>query len=383
MHFITLSHIPDWGHILGYRLYTELIPKMGSNVILAELIPSAGDNINNIKGFKFMVKNINMAVVEPTEEMLSSGLIKNIYPVSTMDTKIKNARERLNTDMLFDMGITGKGVGIAILDTGLSPTADFNGRIAAFADFTDNRAFPYDDNGHGTHVAGIACGSGALSGGFYRGIAPGAHIIPVKILDKYSRGNSLTAIMAIQWIMDNKDKYNIRLINMSAGTTDKTANIPLIRAAENAVNRGIAVIAADANENFRSTVTSPGISPKVIAVGAAEDYPSRRTYSYGALMRRTYCRKPDIYAPGTDIISCLSPEYRFEDRKGSEERITDGQYIKMCGSSMATPMISGIAALILERYPNITPKELKELICRNIIGKAGVPMPDVKSIFKL
>lgn len=356
---------------------------MDNETVLIELAPDAGLNIENINGFKFMLKGINMAAAELTDEILSSGIAKKIYPVSPLSTKIKNAREKLNTDPIFEAGITGRGVGIAVLDTGLSPSADFGGRVTAFMDFINGRKFPYDDNGHGTHVAGIACGSGALSGGIYRGIAPGANIIPIKILDKYGRGNSLAAILAIQWVIDNKERYNIRLINMSAGTTEKAANVPLIRAAEAAVEKGIAVISADGNENFRSTVTSPGISPYVITVGSAEDYPSRRTYRSGGFRHRIYYQKPDIYAPGENIVSCLSPDYRFEGRAGASTKITDGKYIKMSGSSMATPMITGIAALIIEMYPHITPSELKSVLKQSVTASHGAPMPDISGIFRL
>lgn len=355
---------------------------MDSEIVLAEL-NHTNKNVENINGFKFMLKNINMAAITLTDEMLASGIIKKIHPLGMLETRIKDARRIINADCAFEKGITGKGVGVAILDTGLSPIADFNGRIPAFKDWVNGKDSPYDNNGHGTHVAGICASDGSLSKGLYRGIAPGANIIPIKILDKYGRGNSLATINGIQWVIDNKDRYNIRVINISAGTSDRAINIPLVRAAEAAIDCGIAVIAADGNGTSKNVITSPGISPRVITVGSDEDYPSIRTYKSGSFSKRFLYRKPDIYAPGSEIVSCLSPTYRFDERIGAESMVTDCYYIKMSGSSMATPIISGAAALIFEKYPQTTPEELKNILTHCLCDNTRIPMPDIRKIFNL
>jgi len=354
---------------------------MDNEFVLAETDKRLNIDIEKINGFKFMLKDLDLAVISPTKEILSSGIIRRIYPLSSLEIKIKQAKEKLNIDQAINKGLTGKGVGIAILDTGISPIADLKDRIVAFKDFVNGSLNCYDDNGHGTHVAGIACGNGISSSGFYKGIAPQANVISVKILDKYGKGNSLMALNGIQWIIENKERFNIKIINISAGTAEKIPNAPLIKAAESAVKNGISVIAADNNSAFKTSVTSPGISPYVLTVGAAESYPSLRTYRAGTPFKRTYYQKPDIYAPGEDIVSCLSPDYRFEDRSASPEDIINKNYIKMSGSSMATPMISGIAALIYEKYPYLTPDELKKIITSNLCENSSVPMPDVKKIF--
>ena len=355
---------------------------MDNELVLAELYKT-GTDPRNINGFKFMFKNIDLAVISLTKEMLSSGLIKKIYPMGTVESSIKTARERLNIDYVTEKGITGKGVGIAIMDTGISPIADFKGRIAVFRDFISNNKSPYDDNGHGTHVSGIACGNGASSNGIFRGVAPSANIISLKILDKYGKGNSLATLNGIQWILENHKKYNIKVINISAGSSDKNVNIPLVKAAESAVKNGISVIAADNNSAFFSSVTSPGISPLVLTVGSASNFPSIRTFRTGSFSNKTYYKKPDIYAPGEDIISCLSPEYRFEERFDSQKNVVNKNYIKMSGSSMATPIISGIAALIYEKYPYITPAELKNIITSNLCDGTEIPLPDARKIFNI
>ncbi len=355
---------------------------MDNELVLAELY-NTGTDPCNINGFKFKFKNIDLAVISLTKEMLSSGLIKKTYPMSTLESSIKTARERLNVDYATEKGITGKGIGIAIMDTGISPIADFKGRIAVFKDFINNHDTPYDDNGHGTHVSGIACGNGASSNGIFRGVAPSAHIISLKILDKYGKGNSLAALNGIQWIIENHKRYNIKIINISAGSSDRNVNIPLVKAAESAVKNGISVIAADNNSAFLSSITSPGISPLVLTVGSASNFPSVRTFRTGNFSNRCYYKKPDIYAPGEDIISCLSPDYRFEERSSSFENMINKNYIKMSGSSMATPIISGMAALIYEKYPFITPAELKRIITSNLCDGTEIPLPDTRKIFNI
>ncbi len=234
-----------------------------------------------------------------------------------------------------------------------------------------------------SHVTGIIASNGALSRGLFRGIAPNANIISLKILDKYGKGNSLAAISAIQWVMENKNRYNIKIINMSAGTSERTVNVPLVRAVENAIDLGITVVAADSNSGFSSSITSPGISPGVITVGSSEDYPSIRSYKSGTYLHPVYYKKPDLYAPGSEIASCLSPDYRFEERIGAEKNITHRNYIKMSGSSMATPIISGIAALMYEKNPKLTPEEIKTILTSSLLDESQIPMPDIRKIFNL
>ena len=114
---------------------------------------------------------------------------------------------------------TGRGVTAAVLDTGACPHRDFDSRILAFEDFVHGRSRPYDDNGHGTHVLGILGGSGRASNGKFRGAAPGCGLIPLKVLDKNGNGSQETVIEAMQWILKYREKYHIRSVNTSVGTT--------------------------------------------------------------------------------------------------------------------------------------------------------------------
>lgn len=120
------------------------------------------------------------------------------------------------------LSYTGKDIGVCFLDTGIADHPDFKGRIQVFTDFIAGKKNPYDDNGHGTHVAGILCGDGSVSGGKYKGVAPDCRIIAVKVLDRFGNGNKEDVLRAFQWILQNYRKFRIRIVNISVGTVYKT-----------------------------------------------------------------------------------------------------------------------------------------------------------------
>lgn len=176
------------------------------------------------------------------------------------------------------------------------------------------------------------------------GIAPMAHIIAIKILDGSGRGSAATALKAIKWITENRERYNIKVANMSVGTSDRRINSSLAKALYKAWDSGICIIAADGNAGSGNTsIATPGKGDRIVTVGSYEN-PS------------PFC---DVTAPSVDIVSCLSPNYSFEFHGRSRKKIVGGRYIKMSGTSMATPMVSGAAALMAEKYPGITPDEIK------------------------
>lgn len=260
------------------------------------------------------------------------------------------ARNIINADYSDIAPYSGRGVGIAILDTGLSPSIDFTkpfNRIVAFKDFVNGLDVCYDNNGHGTHVCGIACGNGTLSNKKYMGIAPNANLIVLKILDKYGHGSALTALTAMRWILENKNRYNIRIVNMSVGTSDRNINTSLLNAMYRAWDNGICIITADGNAGSgNSSIATAGKNKKIITVGNFE------SPSYTC----------DITSPGIDIVSCMSPDYSFGFHGRSRKKIVSPYYIMMSGTSMSTPMVSGAAALLIEKYPNIKPQEIKQML---------------------
>jgi serine protease AprX len=283
---------------------------------------------------------------------------------------MNRSKNIIKADKAYEIGIYGEGVTIAILDTGIAKLEDFTSpynRIIAFHDLVNKKKEPYDDNGHGTHVAGIVAGNGAKSKGLYSGIAPRANIIVIKILDKLGNGNTSDAIAGIQWLIDNKDTYNIRIANLSIGTTSTDETDPLVRACEAAWDRGIIItIAAGNNGPKRNSITSPGISRKVITVGSSDD--SNDLKSQGKLVKNFSGRgptpdciiKPDIVAPGTNIISCAVPD--IDHIVGSISKKISKYYLQMSGTSMSTPIVTGAIALLLEKIPTLTPNQVKLIL---------------------
>lgn len=211
-----------------------------------------------------------------------------------------------------------------------------------------------------THVTGIACGNGFLSHGIYCGIAPKANIVSIKILDGAGQGNSLQAIRALRWIMDNFRKYNIRVVNLSIGTNDRKINQPLKEAVERLWQMGIVVVAAAGNpDGQKGRRPPPAVSSDVISVGAWEDRNFFQCPSFSCFTKEEPLL-PDLWAPGDDIISVLSPDYDFSLPGRSQQNMVNNHYIRMSGASMATPLVSGTAALLLEKKPRLSPAEVKK-----------------------
>lgn len=254
---------------------------------------------------------------------------------------------------------TGRGIGVVTLDTGISNHPDFEGRILAFHDVIHNREKIYDDNGHGTHVAGIIGGSGKMSKGLLSGMAPECSLIAVKVLDEKGNGDISDVIKGINWVLKYRKRYNIRIANISVGTLPHIGNREeqrLVDAVELLWDSGIVVVTAAGNYGPKyGTITTPGISKKVITVGSSNDQylvseGGRKIKSYsgrGPTWESVY--KPDVVAPGSYIISC-SGTFASGERKW---------YAKKSGTSMSTPVVSGAIALLLSKYPDMSNMEVK------------------------
>lgn len=271
--------------------------------------------------------------------------------------------------------LTGKGVKIAIIDTGIYPHQDLSGRITDFVDFVNDRPDPYDDNGHGTHCAGDAASNGTSSSFKYVGPAPEAFLVGIKVLDKMGSGSLETVMSGVDWCIqynEENPENKIDIISMSLGSTaqnygDENSD-PMVTIVEEAWKSGIVVCVAAGNEGpEKNTIASPGISDQVITVGALDDrdtpesredddvasFSSRGPTIYGV-------SKPDILAPGVNIVSLRSPN-SYLDKLQKSNRV-ENNYLTLSGTSMATPICAGVVALMKQSNPSLTPEEIKTLL---------------------
>lgn len=255
---------------------------------------------------------------------------------------------------------TGKGIGVCILDTGIYEHIDFTGRIWTFYDFLDFKRRPYDDNGHGTHVAGLVAGDGTASMGKYRGAAPGCGIISLKVLDCYGTGSQDDVLRALRWIRENRQQYRIRVVNISVGTTcnSKRNHARLLESVEQLWDEGVVVVTAAGNQGPRpGSITAPGSSKKVITVGSSDLLEGRSAISGRGPTAECVC-KPDIVAPGNKIMSCV-PGKPYS-------------YGVKSGTSMSTPLVTGAIACALEKNPALTNTDIKTMLM-NSAEDMGLP----------
>lgn len=335
---------------------------------------------------KYKLPIINSYAIEiPAHSIENIAKIKNVRYIcddSKIFSQLNIARKQTGAEIVNKTGYTGKNIGIAILDTGVFPHPDLTkpkNRIIAFKDFVNKHTSPYDDNGHGTHVAGSAAGNGYSSNGKYIGAAPDANIISVKVMDKNGTGNTSDIVAGIQWVLDNSKKYNIKIMSLSLGSkAEQPLRIdPLVRAVNKAWEKGIVVVAAAGNSGpKKGTITTPGISPTIITIGASDnkgtsdikDDTIANFSSRGPIYKNII--KPDLVAPGVNVIS-LNSNKSYTPNKATN-KYTDvlptDLYRKATGTSVSTPIVSGSIALILEKFPDISPDKVKKLIKENTIN---------------
>ncbi|CCQ95771.1 Peptidase S8 and S53 subtilisin kexin sedolisin [[Clostridium] ultunense Esp] len=243
---------------------------------------------------------------------------------------------------------------IAVIDTGIDTNhVDLNGgKVIGWKDFVSGKTSPYDDNGHGTHVASIAAGEGEANSS-YKGVAPGAALVGLKVLDRNGSGTMSNVTAAIDWAISNKAAYGIEVLNLSLGTSGSSDGTDTTSLAVNrAVDAGLTVVVAAGNSGpFQYTVGSPGAAEKAITVAAMGDLGENGFYLAG-FSSRGYTAdgrvKPDIAAPGVNITAAKAG--------------TTTGYVTYSGTSMATPFTAGTVALMLDANPSLTPVSIKNLL---------------------
>jgi serine protease AprX len=290
-----------------------------------------------------------------------------------------------------ESGLKGAGVTIAMVDSGVAPHPEIPTPVVA-VDFVNvpGAVIPMGDNGapiriatsidpygHGTHVAGIMVGNGSHSpDARFAGIAPEAHLVSVRVLDSTGRGMTSDVLAGLQWVLDNKDQYGIRVLNLSLGhpVFEPADTDPLVQAVDALWDAGVVVVCSSGNDGRSGygTITSPCNSRKVITVGALNDMGTAdrsddtiASYSSRGPAVIDLVAKPDLVAPGNRIVSALSPgsymDSLFPDRRVAADPNQPGvqEFCEMSGTSMASPMVAATAALMLEQDPSLTNDTIK------------------------
>lgn len=256
----------------------------------------------------------------------------------------------------FSNELTGEGVTLCVMDTGINPHCDLSvpkNRIVHFEDMVGGEDMPYDDNGHGTFVAGVACGDGLTSAREVVGVAPKANVLGIKVIGDKGESGTFKILDGMQWLFDNFRQYGVKVVCMSFGAEPLSYADPLKIGVEMLSRSGLIVVAAAGNSGENS-LKSPAISNEIIAVGAVDkedriaEFSSRGVYQ-GA-------KRPDVYADGIKV-------------KGIK---AGGSYTYMSGTSVAAPYVAGACCLLCEKYKNITPYQAKQAVLRHSLTIDGV-----------
>lgn len=361
-----------------YRRWQNLFQRIP---VIIQLAPMRGDgekeklqnllqwHTKKVQDLKLVNSLSARLSVSSIKEIAAQSSIVKIYLDREVRALLDQAVPTVKADLVWEQSYSGQGVTIAIVDTGVYQHPDFlqpHNRIIAFKDFVKNKTIAYDDNGHGTHCAGAALGSGFASSGKYRGPAFNANLVAVKVLNKAGSEKSSTIIKGLEWCLTNKTLYQIRIVSLSLGykATDSYRDDLVCQAVEKLVQAGIAVFAAAGNEGPElRTINSPGIHPAVITVGASDDLntPTPTDDSVAEFSSRgptiDGLTKPDLLAPGSNIISAKAKNSLLAKTTSDKTKLE--WYLSLSGTSMATPLCAGVGAQILQAYPELTPQELK------------------------
>ena len=290
--------------------------------------------------------------------------------------------------------INGSGIGIAIVDSGIYPGADFAGRIKGFYDFTKLNRFrqptqpaPYDDLGHGTHIAGLIASSGAAPSYMFQGIAPNANLVVFKVLDKNGAGSTSSVIAAIEYIVAHRKELGVQIINLSLGKpiTAPAKFDPLVQAVEQASAQGLIVVVAAGNDGpGYGSINSPANAPSAVTVGVVDgkttvsrnddyvpSFSSRGPTWYDGFA------KPDVIAPGVNLYSDASPGSTLVNSTNPvfPQLTVDGvKLVDLSGSSMSAAVATGVLALELDANAHQNRGPLTPNAAKAILEYTSIPV---------
>lgn len=284
--------------------------------------------------------------------------LKKLWLDRKVEVNLDKSTKQIRADLAWAAGYDGKGTKVAVLDTGADAEhPDLKGRIAAAKNFTDSDTTD-DRQGHGTHTLSTVGGSGAAGGGKKKGVAPGAALLAGKVLGDSGSGAESWIIAGMQWAVDNKAD----VVSMSLGSPEPTdCTDPMSTAAEQlAQNTGTLFVVAAGNSGPRqNTVSSPGCAPGVLTVGAVDRDDSTAYFSSRGPAPVSHTLKPEITAPGVGISAANAGGRGIY------------AYQSMSGTSMATPHVAGAAAIVKQRHPDWSARQIKAALVSS--AEAGIP----------
>jgi serine protease AprX len=404
----------------------------GSRTAVRNSLAAHGDQIlgehDSIDGLSAVVHGHDLAELAASNDVLSvsadaivrphgllggllGGVVKLVVGVVTALVNLPNGadtegpvafptvlRQTLGVD---NSSLTGKGVGVAIVDSGLEMSSEFSNRVTATYDFRNGGAVAVatyastDEYGHGTHIAGTIGGSGALSNDYaYRGLAPKVKFVILKVLDKNGAGYTSDVIRAIDFAVANRVQFGIDIINLSLGHPiyEPAASDPLVQAVERASKAGVIVVAAAGNYGKNpetgvpgyAGITSPGNAPSAITAGAVaikgtvpRDDDRIPDYSSSGPTWLDAFVKPDVVSPGHNIVAVAAKKgYLYQTYP--QLKSDDADYMYLSGTSMASAVTTGSIALLLEAnraansdytpHPDLNPNAVKAILQYTSVG---------------
>jgi Subtilisin-like serine proteases len=352
-HNIYLNESPD----ANCRLLLE-IPTQKYDPVVARIEANQGRILRSIDILPLLAVEIPLAALKDIASLPRVVKIWNDLPVTMIEQQVTG----LEDTIAYNYDYSGKGIVVAVLDTGIFPHEDLitpNNRILAWLDLVNQKPSPYDDNGHGTQVAGIIAGNGSVSGGAKKGIAPEAWLVGIKVLDRNGNGRISDLIAAIEWCIQTLPLFNIKIINLSLNMAvqDRFYADPLLRAITAAWRKGLTVITTSQFKKEGATrANSPSVylPPHLITVDSLRDQqtltlndnPLKNPELNGSTAY--YHLKPDLITSGDNLASLG----------------VDGDYNMCCGGSMATAIVTGATALILQKWPYCQPDRIKYLLMK-------------------
>ncbi|MEA2621402.1 MAG: serine protease AprX [Chloroflexota bacterium] len=362
------------------------------NGFVAAVPERAVAQLRSVKGVRSVTRDMRVNLSSTGPDGTDAGNLGALTSVANM----------IGADDFWRAGYTGAGVDVALIDSGVAPVDGLNvaGKVFHGPDLSFESQSPslahLDTYGHGTHMGSILAGNDTGAGMpgkpaldanqtvDYVGIAPGARLVSVKVADAWGTTDVSQVIVAIDWVIahrnDDKAALNIRVLNLSFGTngTQTYTLDPLAYAVEQAWKKGIFVVVSAGNEGYGTAkLNDPAYDPFIMAVGATEP---NGTVAIGDDTVAAFSsggdatRHPDLVAPGTSILGLRDPG-SYIDTQFPSARVGDTpRLFRGSGTSQATAVVSGAAALVLQQRPNIKPDQLKKLLTSTAVGLSG-PRP--------